>query len=192
MEHDKEIKAITDIVEALKDLEEEGRLRVVKYVLERLGISTGMNGSSLPRITRQSLESASLTESSELPMSLTDIKTLKETKNPRTAIQMAVLVAYYLQEIAPLNDRKDTVDTNDIEKYFKQAGYKLPAGKNGSADTLNNAKNSGYLETTARGAYKLNPVGYNLVVHRLPESAPGYGKKKSSKKKTTSKAKKRK
>lgn len=179
---DKEIEAITDIVESLKDLDDGGRLRVVKYVLERLGIVIGINETLPPRSTQQSFGPGDFAVPLQSVNGLTDIKMLRGAKNPKTAIQMAVLVAYYLQEVAPINDRKDTVDTNDIEKYFKQAGFKLPAGKNGAANTLNNAKNSGYLEAATRGAFKLNPVGYNLVVHGLPESTLGHGKKKSSRK----------
>lgn len=188
MEQDKEIKAMTNIVEALSDLDEGGRLRVVKYVLERLNITVDLNNPSLSNVIQPSGASNVVLPTIQTAGVL-DIKTLKEQKNPRSAIQMAVLVAYYLQEVVPIDDRKETVETGDLEKYFRQAGYKLPAGKNGAADTLNNAKNAGYLEAAARGAFRLNPVGYNLVVHGLPENTPGYAKKKTTKKAAIKKAK---
>jgi Transmembrane secretion effector len=34
--------------------------------------------------------------------------------------------------------------------------------------TLTNAKNAGYLNALERGRFKLNPVGHNLVAHKLP------------------------
>lgn len=94
-----------------------------------------------------------------------DIRSLKEEKNPDSAKQMACIVAYYLQELVSEAERKDTVSTQDIEKYFKQASFKLPKKVE---QVLVDAKRSGYFESAARGEYKLNAVGYNLVVHGLP------------------------
>lgn len=94
-----------------------------------------------------------------------DIRSLKVEKSPDSAKQMACLVAYYLQELAPKDDRKQTISTQDIEKYFKQAGFKLPKRLK---QVLVDAKASGYFESAGRGGYKLNAVGYNLVVHGLP------------------------
>jgi hypothetical protein len=78
---------------------------------------------------------------------------------------MAVLVAYYVSHLAAQKDRKNAISTKDIETWFKIAGYKLPTAP---AFTLPNAKNAGYLDSVGHGEYKLNPVGYNLVVHSLP------------------------
>ncbi len=77
---------------------------------------------------------------------------------------MAALVAYYVSELAPEADRKKEITKPDIERYFKAAGFNLPAD---ASFTLVNAKNAGYLESAGPGKYKLNPVGYNLVVHRM-------------------------
>ena len=81
---------------------------------------------------------------------------------------MACLVAHYLQELAAKGERKDTVGTADLAKYFKAAKFKLPVIKY----TLGNAKNAGYFDSVGGGEYKLNAVGYNLVVHTLPRKKP--------------------
>ncbi|MFH0776249.1 MAG: hypothetical protein V1936_01395 [Patescibacteria group bacterium] len=99
-----------------------------------------------------------------------DIKTLREEKNPSTANQMALIVAYYLSEKAGAGEKKDSINADDIEKYFKQASFTLPRK---AKYTLVNAKNAGYLEALGGGEYKLNPVGYNLVVHKLPSKNTG-------------------
>jgi hypothetical protein len=95
-----------------------------------------------------------------------DIRTLKEEKAPSTAAQMACIVAYYLKEVAVLPEKKDTVGTADMDKYFKQAGFKLPKKLN---QLLIDCKQSGYLDSVSSGTYKLNAVGYNLVAHSLPK-----------------------
>jgi len=93
------------------------------------------------------------------------IRTLKEQKQPKSAIEMAAIVAYYLSHIAPEKDHKEKITLKDLETQFKIADFKLPTKPQ---FTLTNTKNAGYLDSAGGGAYKLNPVGYNLVVHSLP------------------------
>jgi len=78
---------------------------------------------------------------------------------------MAALVAYFLSDLAPESKKKSTVTTKDMETYFKIAGYRLPKALQ---QLLGNAKNAGYFDPVGTGEYKLNAVGYNLVVHNLP------------------------
>jgi hypothetical protein len=101
-------------------------------------------------------------------MAVVDIRKLKEEKQPKSAIQMACLVAYYLSEHAPESEKKTTVKIEDLEKYFKQANYKLPQK---ISQLLVSAKGAGYFDSPGRGDYKLNAVGYNLVAHSMPTTS---------------------
>ena len=96
-----------------------------------------------------------------------DIKTFKNQKQPSSAKQMACVVAYYLAELAPERDRKQTVTVSDLEKYFKQAGF--PQAK--MEQLLVDGKRSGYFDSEARGEYSLNRVGHNLVAHQMPRKS---------------------
>jgi hypothetical protein len=96
-----------------------------------------------------------------------DIKSLKNEKQPSSASQMACVVAYYLSEHAPESERKDTIKSADLEKYFKQANYRLPEKME---QLLVDAKRSGYFDNVGRGEYKLTRVGYNLVTQSMPAS----------------------
>lgn len=98
-----------------------------------------------------------------------DIRTLRNQKQPSSALQMACVVAYYLQEYAPTEERTKEVTTVDLERLFKQAGFKLPSRMQ---QVLVDAKSSGYFESVDRGKYKLTRVGYNLVTHSMPKAAP--------------------
>ena len=93
-----------------------------------------------------------------------DIRSLRTAKNPKSDNEMAALVAYYLKHLAPPEERKESIATADIEKYFVQANYPLPKQPR---LTLANAKNAGYFDPAERGFFKLNPVGHNLVAHGL-------------------------
>jgi hypothetical protein len=77
---------------------------------------------------------------------------------------MVAVMAYYLAHHAP--EPRDYITPDDIKKYFPQANFELPTSP--PSQTLVNAKNAGYLEQIATGQYRLNPVGHNLVSHRLP------------------------
>jgi hypothetical protein len=160
---DAEIKAIKTLVAVLEPLGQDVRNAVLDYVLKRLNITlpaSGLVSSVLP-----SARSAS--EATPPDAAALHIKTLKEQKQPKSAIEMAAIVAYYLSHIAPGKEHKETITLKDLETQFKIAGFKLPAKPQ---FTLTNTKNAGYLDSTGGGAYKLNPVGYNLVVHSLPRN----------------------
>lgn len=164
-------QAIDQIIDALERLDESTRSTAVQAACAHLGLaapSTSARGS-VPALTTTS-ETARTHDPSRQGRGTDkkiDIRSLKEEKQPQSAKQMACVVAFYLHELAPEAERKDTVSTKDIEKYFKQAGFKLPTKVE---QVLVDAKRSGYFESAARGEYKLNAVGYNLVAHTLPSS----------------------
>lgn len=168
---DKEIEAIKVVLHALEPLSGDVRASVLGYVLQRLQIvlapATQALGSgastTIVDATRIAAEAAG-----ERQTSPTHIKGLKEQKKPRSANEMAALVAYYLANVAPKADRKDRITTKDVETYFKIAEFPLPEK---TQFTLPNAKAAGYLDAVGNGEYKLNAVGYNLVVHSMPRSA---------------------
>jgi hypothetical protein len=160
---DRELEAIGTILRSLDGLEGESIQRVLDYVFGRLSIgqvraatpppvSTINPGSTMPTDFRR-------------PQTQLSIRDLKEQKQPESSNQMAALVAYYLSEIAPETERKPAINASDLEKYFKQASFKLPQK---IPQTLPNAAAAGYFDATGNGLYHLNPVGYNLVVHGLP------------------------
>lgn len=155
---DRELEAIRTVVSALEPLADDERSRVLEYVLKRLQMAT----IRAPATTQTLLHSAPAPAAAR-PM--TDIRSLKEEKQPRSANEMAALVAYYLSEIAPEGERSDTVNVETLRRYFKIAGFRLPRQPR---QTLPNAAAAGYLDNAGRGEYRLNPVGYNLVVHGLP------------------------
>jgi hypothetical protein len=159
----KEVAAIQTIIQALSPLEKIAQERVIRYVFDHLGIEIGEQ----KKIAHNYIETASQPPAPirDLHLTPSDIRTLKEQKNPKTAIQMAAIVGFYLSEIAPDTERKETINLDDIKKYFKQAQFELPRSMK---DLLLGAASAGYFDPVSRGEYKLNPVGYNLVAHHLP------------------------
>jgi hypothetical protein len=169
---DVELAAIKAITKALTSLNKDARQRVLNYAVQHLGLSApsqplvSSGGVSTQEVGATGL-SKSITSPAKSEKKLVDIRSLKDQKNPTSDIEMVTLVAYYVKYEAPEEERKDEIGTEDIEKYFIQAGYPLPSEKQ---FTLPNAKKAGYLESTSRGKYKLNSVGHNLVAHNMPRT----------------------
>jgi hypothetical protein len=165
-EGDAEIRALETVHEALQPLDDEARNRVLEYTLKRLGMRELTAPAAAPVTRPRAAEPESPV--SRVKGSSTDIRSLKDEKAPASGIEMVALVAYYLAELAPDDERKETVSSSDLQRYFKQAQYPLPPqmGK-----TLSNAAAAGYLDSVSRGEYKLNPVGHNLVTQSLPRGA---------------------
>lgn len=187
---DRELRAMSAILAALEELDGESIQRVLDYVLGRLSLnrtSTRSFGTaSSPSAIGGSLVAGPAAADSA-PGRRASIRDLKEEKRPDSANQMAALVAYYLSELAPEVERAEAINTADIEKYFKQAGFRLPKT---TRSALPNAAAAGYFDSIGGGRYRLNPVGYNLVVHGLPPSGEGRKTSPRRKKKAASKGRK--
>jgi hypothetical protein len=160
---DRELNAIGVILGALENLEGESIQRVLDYVFGRLSLTRPSSTSTSSPISIGG--AAQLTRDAVHSVRQASIRDLKEEKKPAASNHMAALVAYYLSEIAPEGERKDAINASDLEKYFKQAGFKLPKA---ISQALPNAAAAGYFDARGSGLYHLNPVGYNLVVHGLP------------------------
>ncbi|MGA2324416.1 MAG: hypothetical protein ABSG22_11275 [Sedimentisphaerales bacterium] len=160
-------QAIDQIINALDSLELDARKTAIDAACSHLGIQPSICQTKLinaPALTREPI--SQVTPMSPLTSTI-DIRTLKEQKQPESAQQMACIVAYYLQELAPGSERKNTVTASDLERYFKEANFKLPKK---IKQVLIDAKTAGYFQPSqARGEYKINAVGYNLVAHNLPK-----------------------
>jgi len=181
---DKEIEAIKAVLHALEPLPADVRASVLGYIVQRLQIvlepstqaSTVGATAAIAGAAARILETGG--EQQTLPV---HIKALKEQKKPRSANEMAALVAYFLANAAPKAERKDRITAKDVDTYFKIAEFPLRK----TQFTLPNAKAAGYLDAVGNGEYKLNAVGHNLVVHSMPRDADG---KAASRRKPAKKA----
>jgi hypothetical protein len=108
--NDRELEAIGTIISLLEPLGEDQRGRVLEYVLKRLEMAAVRPSVAVPQ--------QPLGVGLSTPQPITDIRTLTAEKQPRSANEMAALVAYYVSELAPEADRSDTVNADLIRKYF--------------------------------------------------------------------------
>lgn len=160
---DQEVEAIKAVLTALAPLSEKARASVLDYVAKRLDLPRTQKMPA-PRDTPVGVDAAEAGRDTASGAAV-HIKQFKEQKRPRSANEMAAVIAYYLANLAPPEKKKDTVNQKDIETYFKIGVFPLPQQVR---VTLPNAKNAGYFDLVGDGEYKLNAVGHNLVAHTLP------------------------
>jgi len=187
---DKEIEAIGTVLKALEPLDPKARQSVLNYILRRLDIEMKGLREELPLPEPPLLPPGESLRRVTEELTQVHIKDLVEEKRPKSAQEMATLVAYYLAYKAPKKDQKQTITTKDMDTYFKIAEFELPTKPQ---FTLINSKKAGYLDAVGEGEYKLNPVGYNLVVHSMPtqkrKSSPKRRERKKNAKKHSRKVK---
>ena len=160
-------QAIDEIVAALSALDEKARPTAITAACAHMWLDRpAQQPSALP--ARAPVPNEEIAE--RKPARAVDIRIIKDEKNPETAMEMACLVAHYLQELAPADQRADFVTTEDMKKYFKQAHFPLPKR---IEQLLVGARHSGYFDLLERGKYRLNAVGYNLAAHSLPKKKAG-------------------
>ena len=164
---DNEFDAAKDIVERLKGLEQEKQERAMRFASETLGLhAPGVPaGPGTPPPGGQGGVPKEKSETSPRDR-VVDIKQFTQSKAPKTDQQFAVLVAYYYRFEAPAEERKEVIGAKDLTDAVRLVGNRRqPTDPN---LTLNNAKNSGYLDAAGRGKFRINTVGENLVAMTLP------------------------
>ncbi len=163
---DQEVQAIKEVLKALTPLSDKARASVLDYVVKRLDLPSAQivqgagSGSGGPAAAP-----STASESGPGAAAPIHIKTFKEQKKPRSANEMAAVVAYYLANLLPPGQRKGTINQRDVETHFKIAEFPLPQQVR---VTLPNAKAAGYFDSAGDGEYRLNAVGHNLVAHAMP------------------------
>jgi hypothetical protein len=120
--------AIDEIIAALSSIPESSRSTAIRAACEHLGqdfiATTGLANANPPVSNLPSNESAAETGRTR-STTVTDIRSLKEQKNPANATEMAAVLAYYLQHLAPESERRSQITAADVNKYFIQAGFPL-------------------------------------------------------------------
>ncbi len=160
-----EFDAVKTFVEALKGLGPEIQERALRYASEALGLRppASSQGPAGQVVTPQGHAHGATTETPRhMPK---DIRTFTNAKAPKTDQQFAAVVAYYYRFEAPDAQRKEMIDAKDLAEAARLVDRKRP----GNAHfTLQNAKNSGYLDSVGGGKFRINTVGENLVAMTLP------------------------
>ena len=115
MSEDPEIAAMRSILEAMSELEEDSRKRVVQWLMNREGISSDALGSLT---MGRKLSSARPRGTEDNAMSLSDFF---YSVDPQNDMERAIAVAYYLQN----SGGKEELTSQEINDELKHLGYPI-------------------------------------------------------------------
>jgi hypothetical protein len=183
------LDAAQKIVAELRGMAPEHQALALKFSMETLGLQ-------LPATTAASHVSAAFPapapQEPTPPVGSvghsTDIKAFTSLKAPKSDQQFTAVVAYFYQFEAPPEQRKEFIDVETMKNAARLTGRKqAPQWK----FTLQNAKNSGYLDAAGDGKFKLSSVGENLVAISLPGNAGVGGASGKGRRRRTNKAPKK-
>ena len=182
------VREIAKIMEPFKPAERE---RIIRWVLEKLGMNPSRDSVSLTATTNLlDINDAGLAKKNNPSIVSHDIKSFISEKNPRNDVQFAAAVAYYHRFIVSESHQKASIGPEDLQEACRKA---VRERLSNPGNTLANAFKLGLLDRADRGKYSINAVGENLVAMVLPDgdkSIISRPKKNASIKKSTTKSKK--
>lgn len=168
-----DLDAVRTIVETLKNFKPEEQQRILRWAVEKAGLPqslsplspAGSSGTGSPTGSVHPIPPPHAGPSSASSGTV-DIKSFIDEKQPRSDVQFAATVAYYLRFEAPPAERKDYIDKEDLQEACRKA--KRDRLKN-PYQTLVNAHTLGLLDKgSEKATFAINTVGENLVAMALP------------------------
>lgn len=156
-----DLQAVRAVIDAVKPFPPEDQQRIFRWAAEKLKLrSEPSPGGETPEQTKEGGTGGAARERA------LDIRSFVHAKSPKSDVQFAAAVAYYLKFEAPAAERKDFLSEKDLREAFRKAKRHQPRNV---YQTLHNAKNLGYLDAGAeKGTFAINSVGENLVAIVLP------------------------
>lgn len=193
-----DLDAVRTVVETLKNFKPDEQQRILRWAVEKIGLPQIVAPTTSAHSSVSSSSTGAAAPSSHSPSSApsataVDIKTFIDEKQPRSDVQFAATVAYYLRFKAPPAERKEFIDKEDLQEACRKA--KRDRLKN-PYQTLVNAHTLGLLDKgSEKATFAINTVGENLVAMTLPSDGkaaarPGKGRKPKSDKANRAPAKK--
>ena len=169
-----DLEAVRAVVDALKDFPPEDQQRIFRWSAEKLGLAPLASPSSPPPALRPHGVPASNTSPHQPhhpdPAAAADIRSFIDAKKPRNDVQFAAAVAYYHRFEAPLTEKKEAINKDDLQEAARKASRERFSNP---IVTLTNAHKLGLLDRTGeKGYFSINSVGENLVAMTLPDGAP--------------------
>jgi hypothetical protein len=177
-----DLEAVRTVVEAVQDFKPEEQQRILRWAMEKLGISVPTASGHTPPPHAPGTPPPPPPPASG---GAANIKTFMAEKKPRNDVQYAAAVAYYYRFEALEAEKKDVINKDDLQESTRKAGRERFSNP---LQTLNNAHKMGLLDRgTEKGTFVINSVGENLVAMTLPD---GGAPKKPAKKKAAKKGSK--
>lgn len=181
MTHEPPTKPQSDFMAAeaikgiLSDREQSEQQRILRWVCESLDLPFKLAQPHASVTHSQQQDHPDQPSNPDTSSQQVDIRTFVQQKQPDSDVQFVAATAYYHRFLAPPADRKDAINTEDLQTAARLA--QRPVFKTPSVP-MNNSVQQGYMDRAGRGAYRLNAVGENLVAMTLPRQTESKAKSK--------------
>jgi len=159
-----DFEAVRAVVDALKGFPAEDQRRILRWAQEKLGLPVSPSASAGAATSATAIEAG--TPVSTATSRPRDIRAFLQEKRPSSDNQFAAAVAYFFAFEAPEDERKAEITASDLQHAARLSGRER---LNRPIETLHNASKRGYLDKgRARGSFRINTVGENLVAMAMP------------------------
>jgi len=156
---DKEIEAIAKCTELIKDLDDDAKMRVIKYLIERFGI--GNNATSYATMPTQQIQKPQLTDSLQTPhfvdAETVDYPTLKQLviKNyPKNETEWILCYAFFASKYGNETFKKD-----DVVEGYKESNRYTAGNKNNLTNNFNGCIKKDWIKDINKDEFILKPDG---------------------------------
>ena len=182
---DKEIEAIAKCTELIKDLDDDAKMRVIKYLIERFGIGTQpVNYTVMP--TNYQTTKAQITEGNHqtthfVDAETVDFPTLKQLviKNfPKNETEWVLCYAFFASKYGNETFKKD-----DVVEGYKESNRYTSNNKNNLTNNFNGCIKKDWIKDINKDEYILKPDGISYAKEILKGNSTSKEVKRTKKSK---------
>lgn len=187
MMFDKEIEAIAKCTELIKDLDDEAKVRVMKYLIERFGIglqkgqsfSHSDNGNNSPKqIKSQSDdEIADIVEENHQEVGYPTLKDLMIKDYPKTEAEWVLCYAFYSS-----NYGGDTFKREDLIEKYKENNRFSDSAKANLGNNINACVKKDWIKSVNDSDFVMKPEGTAYAKQVVGGNSIGKERKASKRK----------
>lgn len=187
---DKEMEALVKCTDMIKELDDEARIRVVKYLIERFGIgfskSTNFEKETATRLpnspTVQQIPNSQFEESAEVinEVNQEEYPSLKDlvVKNyPKNEAEWILCYAFYSSKFG-----SDTFNRGDIIDKYKENNRWSKSASNNLNNNLGTCIKKDWIKSTNNSDYILKTEGIGYAKQILGGNSTGIEKKATKRK----------
>lgn len=158
---DKEIEAIAKCTELIKDLDDDAKMRVIKYLIERFGIGTNPVNYTVMPINHQ-LPKAQIAENNHqathfVDAETVDFPTLKQLviKNyPKNETEWVLCYAFFASKYG-----NETFKKEDVVEGYKESNRYTSTNRNNLTNNFNGCIKKDWIKDINKDEFILKPDG---------------------------------
>lgn len=185
---DKEIEAIAKCTELIKDLDDDAKMRVIKYLIERFGIGNNQTNYTTVMPTQQATSIAQLPNSSAQSIHYVDAETidyptLKQLviKNyPKNETEWILCYAFFASKYGNETFRKE-----DIVEGYRESNRYTSTNRKNLTNNLNGCIKKDWIKDINKEEFILKPEGASYAKEILKGNSTSKEVKRAPKKTKT-------